>query len=59
MSHATGSLRSVWLGSHLLNEPTGAAAHAAAQALGPGVHARLLEAGDRLAATSAVLAQRY
>jgi len=51
--------RSVWLGSHLLNEPAGAAAHAAAQMLGPAVHARLLEAGDRLAATSAVLAQRY
>lgn len=53
------SLRNVWLGSHLLNDPTGAAAHADAQALGPAVHARLLEAGDRLAASSAVLAQRY
>jgi hypothetical protein len=53
------SLRGVWLGSHLLNDPAGAAAHAAAQALGPAVHARLLEAGDRLAASSAVLAQRY
>ena len=52
-------LRSVWLGSHLLNDATGAAAHAAAQALGPAVHARLLEVGDRLAAASAVLAQRY
>jgi hypothetical protein len=53
------SLRGVWLGSHLLNDPAGAAAHAAAQALGPAVHARLLEAGDRLAALRAVLAQRY
>ena len=52
------ALRSVWLGSHLLNDATGAAAHAEAQALGPAVHARLLEAGDRLAASSAVLAQR-
>ncbi len=52
-------LRSVWLGSHLLNEASGAAAHAAAQALGPSVHTRLLEVGDRLAAASAVLAQRY
>src|SRR6185369_9906698 len=53
------ALRSVWLGSHLLNDATGAAAHAEAQALGPSVHARLLEVGDRLAASSAVLAQRY
>jgi len=53
------NLRGLWLSSHLLNDPAGAAAHAAAQALGPAVHARLLEAGDRLAASSAVLAQRY
>ena len=53
------SLRIVWLGSHLLNDPAGAAAHADAQALGPSVHARLLDGGDRLAASSAVLAQRY
>jgi hypothetical protein len=53
------ALRSVWLGSHLLNDAAGAAAHAEAQALGPSVHARLLEAGDRLAASSAVMAQRY
>src|SRR5512143_224997 len=51
--------RAVWLGSHLLNEAEGAAAHAAAQALGATVHAQLLAAGDRLAAVSAVLAQRY
>jgi hypothetical protein len=56
---AVTALRSVWLGSHLLNDPAGAAAHADAQALGPSVHGRLLEAGDRLAASSAVLAQRY
>jgi hypothetical protein len=43
----------------LLNDPQGAAAHAEAQALGPAVHAQLLEAGDRLAVTSAVLAQRF
>lgn len=53
------AFRSVWLGSHLLDDPTGAAAHAAAQALGSAVHARLLEVGDGLAAISAVLAQRY
>ena len=53
------SLRGVWLGSHLLSDPAGAAAHAAAQALGPAVHTQLLEAGDRLAGASAVLAQRY
>jgi hypothetical protein len=52
-------MRSVWLGSHLLNDPAGAAAHAAAQALGPAVHGTILAAGDRLAASSAVLAQRY
>ncbi len=53
------ALRGVWLGSHLLDDPDGAAAHAAAQALGPAVHARLLADGDRLAAVSAVLAQRF
>ena len=56
MTHA---LRSVWLGSHLLDDAAGAAAHAAAQGLGTAVHAQLLSAGDRLAAGSAVLAQRY
>jgi hypothetical protein len=53
------ALRSVWLGSHLLDDPEGAAAHAAAAALGPAVQAQLLHIGDRLAAVSAVLAQRY
>lgn len=53
------ALRSVWLGSHLLDDPDGAAAHAAAEALGAVPHAQLLHIGDRLAAVSAVLAQRY
>jgi hypothetical protein len=53
------ALRSVWLGSHLLDEAEGAAAHAASEALGPATHAHLLQVGDRLAAISAVLAQRY
>ncbi|MDX2169040.1 MAG: hypothetical protein SF182_18375 [Deltaproteobacteria bacterium] len=55
----TSAVRGVWLGSHLLDDAEGAAAHAAAQALGAGVHAQLLAAGDRLAGASAVLAQRY
>lgn len=53
------ALRAVWLGSHLLDEEDGAAAHAAAEALGAATHAHLLQVGDRLAAASAVLAQRY
>ncbi|MBX3023304.1 hypothetical protein KF840_00165 [bacterium] len=52
-------LRAVWLSSHLLDDPEGAAAHAAAEALGAAVHAPMLQVGDRLAALSAVLAQRY
>mgnify|MGYP000004324179 CR=1 FL=1 len=55
----TSGLRSVWLGPHLLDEVDGAAAHVAAQALGPAVLGELLDAGDRLAGASAVLAQRY
>lgn len=54
-----GALRGVWLGSHLLDDSEGAAAHAACEALGADAHAHLLQVGDRLAATSAVLAQRY
>jgi len=53
------ALRGVWLGSHLLDDAEGAAAHAASEALGAAVHARHLQVGDRLAAASAVLAQRY
>ncbi len=53
------TLRSLWLGSHLLTDPAGAAAHEEAAALGPAVHERLLAAGDRLAAASATLAQQY
>jgi len=55
----TNALRGVWLGSHLLDDADGAAAHLAAQALGSAPHAQMLAAGDRLAAVSAVLAQRY
>src|SRR5258708_5981815 len=51
--------RGVWLSSHLLNDPAGAAAHAAAQGLGCEVHARLLGAGGHLAAAPPMLAQRY
>ncbi len=53
------SLRHIWLSTHLLDHPEGAAAHAAAAALGSAAHAHLLAAGDRLAAASATLAQRY
>jgi MoxR-like ATPase len=48
-----------WLTSHVLGDAEGAAAARAAAALGDDVHARLLEAGDRLAAISPLLAQRY
>jgi hypothetical protein len=53
------SQRHIWLSSHVLDDPEGAAAHAAAVALGGPAHARVLAAGDRLAAVSATLAQRY
>ena len=52
-------VRGLWLTSHVLADPEGAAAARAAEALGGDVHARLLEAGDRLAAISPLLAQRY
>lgn len=52
-------MRSLWLGPHLLNEPAGAAAHRAAQALGDTAHGEILATGDRLSQTSAVLAQQF
>jgi len=52
-------VRSLWLGPHLLNDPDGAAAHRAAEALGEDTHAALLDVGDRLAQSSAILAQHY
>ena len=52
-------MRGLWLTSHVLEDSEGAAAARAAAALGDDVHARLLEAGDRLAAISPLLAQRY
>ena len=52
-------MRGLWLTSHVLADPEGAAAARAAEALGDDVHARLLEAGDRLASISPLLAQRY
>ncbi len=51
--------RDVWLSSHLLNDPAGAAAHRDATALGAAAHEALLAIGDRLAVASAVLAQQY
>ena len=55
----TTAARSIWLESHLLNDPDGAEAHDAAIALGESVHDVLLRHGDRLATVSAVLAQSY
>lgn len=52
-------MRSLWFGPHLLNDPAGAAAHRAALALGDTAHAEILNVGDRLAQSSAVLAQHY
>jgi nitric oxide reductase NorD protein len=52
-------VRSLWLGPHLLDEPGGAAAHRAAEELGPEIHEQLLSHGDRLAEISPVLAQQY
>ncbi len=52
-------MRNLWLGPHLLNEPEGAAAHQAAAALGPEAHEEILAIGDRLAESSAILAQHY
>ena len=52
-------MRRSWLTMHVLADAAGAAAHADAAALGPTVHAALLAAGDRLAAISPGLAQRY
>lgn len=51
--------RAVWLGSHLLDDPVGAAAHRNAMALGRETHESILRFGDRLAGTSGVLAQQY
>lgn len=52
-------MRSLWLGPHLLNDPAGAEAHSQAEALGEEVHEELLAVGDRLAESSAILAQHY
>lgn len=52
-------MRGLWLTSHVRAEPEGAAAVRAAEALGEETHARLLDAGDRLAGVSPSLAQRY
>lgn len=51
--------RSLWLTPRFLQERTSATAHAHAEALGKNVHEDLLAIGDRLAATSVALAQRY
>jgi nitric oxide reductase NorD protein len=52
-------IRALWLESHLLGDPEGAAAHETACSLGPDVHAVLLRDGDRLALISPLLAQSY
>ncbi len=52
-------MRNLWLGPHLLNEPEGAAAHEAAAALGADTHEEILAIGDRLAESSAILAQHF
>ncbi len=52
-------VRNLWLSPHLLNSPDGAAAHRAAADLGAEVHGEILRVGDRLADSSAVLAQQY
>ena len=59
MSAHTVSPRSSWLTTHLLADPEGVAAHAAAHALGRAVFEEMVAAGDRLAATSVLLAQQY
>src|SRR5262245_52169348 len=51
--------RSLWLTPRFLQERTCATAHAHAEALGRTIHEELLATGDRLAATSVALAQRY
>jgi hypothetical protein len=51
--------RALWLEGHLLGDAEGRAAHEAARALGPDVHAELLEHGDHLALLSPMLAQSY
>ncbi len=53
------AVRSLWLGPHLLNDEDGAAAHRAATALGEGTHGVILAVGDRLAQSSAILAQHF
>ena len=53
------SPRSLWFESHLLADRAGRRAHTAAERLGPTVHETILVAGDRLAAASPVVAQRF
>ena len=55
----TKSVRNLWLGPHLLQEESGAAAHRAAEDLGQAAHESILAIGDRLAESSALLAQCY
>ncbi len=52
-------MRNLWLGPHLLNDEDGARAHREAKALGDEAHELLLATGDRLASSSAILAQHY
>src|SRR6185295_12042951 len=51
--------RSLWFESHLFADASGRRARAAAERLGDEVHARILGVGDRLAATSAAVAQQF
>jgi nitric oxide reductase NorD protein len=52
-------VRHFWLTSHLLADPSGAAADRRVRALGAAPRERILATGDRLGGTSALLAQRY
>ncbi len=55
----TSAVRSLWLGPHLLNDADGARAHREAAELGSATHDSILAIGDRLAASSAMMAQCY
>jgi len=53
------TLRSLWFESHLFADRAGRRAREAAEHLGPEIHEHVLAAGDRLAATSAAVAQQF
>jgi nitric oxide reductase NorD protein len=59
MSDAGRAQRSLWLTPRFLHDRGAVAAHARGESLGRAVHDELLRTGDRLAAISVSLAQRY